>query len=446
MGGSVVGVARNAGLLATARTRPQPPDAAPIEWREGDATAPPFPDAACEVGLGPQGLQFFPDQPRALRDMRRVLVPTGRLVLSVWRGLPHCPWQRAVAAALEWHVSAAAAAHIRAPFALGDAAAFRALLTEAGFRTVHIRIESQMMRQASLEEFVPGYLSATLVAGGRAPLEEPIRAAILQEVNTFSLEGKRCGRRTKPDRLDASKLLPMLIRPCTGEQKVWSVVPVPSVVDEDRRYGPRDLEEMQAERTQHSKRITGLLASCGLAVREVGEELPTVLEGLRLWDGQAVPGERHQRLLREFARLQFVPRQLRELANERARRRRTAESDPASNPVRQLLERKGFGPKSAWRCGQACFAWRQIATRRQLGALAGVPPTPYQSGDSERAQGSNKAGNRRIRAMASAIAWCWVRYQPHSAWRQWSRQRFGQGHRRLRRIGIVAVARQLFVQ
>ena len=53
-----------------------------------------------------QGLQFFPDKPGALREMRRVLVPSGRLVLSVWRGLPHCPWPRAVAEALERHMSA----------------------------------------------------------------------------------------------------------------------------------------------------------------------------------------------------------------------------------------------------------------------------------------------------------------------------------------------------
>ena len=185
VGGYVVGVDLNAGMLATARTLPQPPDATPIEWREGNAAALPFPDAAFEVVLCQQGLQFFPDKPRALRDMRRVLVPTGRLVLSVWRGLPHCPWQRAVAAALERHVSAEAAANIRAPFALGDAAELRALLTGAEFRTVHIRIESQMIRHASLEEFVPGYLSATPVAGVLATLEEPTRAAILQEVKTL---------------------------------------------------------------------------------------------------------------------------------------------------------------------------------------------------------------------------------------------------------------------
>jgi transposase len=71
----------------------------------------------------------------------------------------------------------------------------------------------------------------------------------------------------------------MLIRHCTGEQKVWSVVHVPSVTAEDRRPLPRALEEMKAERTQHRNRIKGLLARWGLAVQEVGEDCPTVREG-----------------------------------------------------------------------------------------------------------------------------------------------------------------------
>lgn len=265
-------------------------------------------------------------------------------------------------------------------------------------------------------------------------------------VDAASIEVKRRGRRLKTDRLDAGKLLTMLIRHCQGEQKVWSVVHVPSAADEDRRHVHRDLEEMKAERTQHSNRIKGLLASCGLAVLEVGEDFPEVLQGLRLWDGQVVPADLQQRLRREFARLQFVDRQIRDLENERARRIRTPESDRAINQVRQLLELKGIGPNSAWLFVMEFFAWRQIANRRQLGALAGLTPPPYQSGDSEREQGISKAGNRRLRTMAIEIAWCWVRYQPQSALSQWYQHRFGHGNSRLRRLGIVAVARKLLVQ
>jgi ubiquinone/menaquinone biosynthesis C-methylase UbiE len=181
--GHVVGVDLNAGMLAMARTLPQSSGAS-IEWKEGSATALPFPEAGFDVVLCQQGLQFFPDKRAALRDMHRVLVPTGHLVLSVWRRISHCPWQRAVADALERHVSTDAAMGIRSPFALGDREELRALVTAAGFRTIRIRIDSQMIRYPSLEEFVPGYLSATPVAGVVATLDEPTRAAILREVET----------------------------------------------------------------------------------------------------------------------------------------------------------------------------------------------------------------------------------------------------------------------
>src|SRR5262245_64104687 len=168
-------------MLAMSRTLPQPSGAS-IEWKEGNVTALPLPEASFDVVLCQQGLQFFPDKPAALRDMRRVLMPTGHLVLSVWRHISHCPWQRAVADALEHLVSMDAALGIRGAFALGDREELRALASAAGFRTIRVRIDSQMIRNLSLDEFVPGYLSATPVAGMVAKLDQSTRAAMLQEV------------------------------------------------------------------------------------------------------------------------------------------------------------------------------------------------------------------------------------------------------------------------
>src|SRR5262249_51260464 len=129
----------NAGMLAMAHMLPQSSGAA-IEWKEGNVTALPFPEASFDVVLCQQGLQFFPDKPAALRDMRQVLMPTGHLVLSVWRHIAHCPWRRAVADTLERHVSMDAALGIRGASALGDREELRALVSAAGFRTIRIRI------------------------------------------------------------------------------------------------------------------------------------------------------------------------------------------------------------------------------------------------------------------------------------------------------------------
>jgi SAM-dependent methyltransferase len=184
-GGAVVGVDLNAGMLALARMLPLQAGTAVIAWHATDATTLPWAEATFDEVLCQQGLQFFPDQPGVLRAMRRVVRPTGRVVLSVWRSLEHCPWQRAVATALERHVSAAAAAPLHAPFALGEEAdALRTLLTGAGFRRVHLWIESRLTRYGSPEALVPGFLAATPVAACIASLEDTTRAALVRDVLT----------------------------------------------------------------------------------------------------------------------------------------------------------------------------------------------------------------------------------------------------------------------
>jgi transposase len=92
------------------------------------------------------------------------------------------------------------------------------------------------------------------------------------------------------------------------------------------------------------------------------------------------------------------------------------------------------------------FGWRAFRNRREVGALAGLTGTPYQSGDSQQEQGISKAGNRWVRGMAIEIAWSWLRYQPESDLARWYCGRFAKGGKRQRKIGIVAVARKLLVE
>jgi transposase len=263
-------------------------------------------------------------------------------------------------------------------------------------------------------------------------------------VDSASIEVKRRRKQRKTDRLDAGKLLSMLIRWHQGERNVWSVVQVPSVGDEDRRQLHRDLLELKAERTQHTNRIKGLLAGCGLALPNIDAQFPELLAKLRTWDGQPVPPELQQRLVREHERWQLVDRQIKDQTNERARRIRTSK-DKSVDKVRQLLRLRGIGPNSAWLYVMEFFGWRRIRNRKQLAALAGLTPTPHQSGDSDHERGISKAGNRRLRTMAVEIAWCWLQYQPGSALSQWYQKRFAKGSSRQRRIGIVALARKLLV-
>lgn len=263
-------------------------------------------------------------------------------------------------------------------------------------------------------------------------------------VDSSSIEIDRRRRRVKTDGMDVRKLLKMLVRYGQGEKDVWRTVRAPSVEEEDARQLHRELETLRHEQTSHTNRIKGLLSSCGVTL-EVDRFLPKRLKTLRLWDGSALPAELHHRLLREFERMQMVNRQIRQLEQERAKHIRQKEKDPAVAKVRTLLQLKGIGVNSAWLYVREVFGWRKIENRRQVGSIVGLVGSPYQSGNLNHEQGISKAGNRRMRAMAVEIAWGWLRYQPQSDLSKWYERRFAHGGKRLRRIGIVAVARKLLV-
>ena len=262
-------------------------------------------------------------------------------------------------------------------------------------------------------------------------------------VDSASIEVNRRKRRAKSDRLDAIKLVEMLIRWCNGEKKVWSVVRVPTVEDEDHRQLHRELIVLKIERTAHINAIKGLLAGLGLQA-SVDGSFPERLQKLRQWDGSPVPPALTGRLLREFECWQLAGRQIQELEQERTRQIRH-EQTPAVQQTRQLLNLRGIGDNGAWLLVNELFSWRRFQNRRELGSLAGLTPTPYDSGESRREQGISKAGNRRVRWMMVQLAWGWLQYQPASELSQWYQRRFGGGNNRVRKIGIVALARKLLI-
>jgi transposase len=262
-------------------------------------------------------------------------------------------------------------------------------------------------------------------------------------VDSASIEVSRRKRRAKSDRLDAAKLVSMLIRWHNGERNVWSVVRVPTVTDEDRRQLHRELIELKADRTELLNRMKGLLAGLGLSV-VIDAKLPVRLEKLRQWDGAGVPPAFKGRILRDFERLQLVMRQIRELESQRAREIR---EDPSrqGEQIRRLMSLRGIGENGAWLLVREFFGWREIRNRRELASLAGLTPTPYNSGESQHEQGISKAGNRLVRWMMIQLAWGWLRHQPRSKLSRWYQRRFGQGKSRIRKVGIVALARKLLI-
>jgi transposase len=261
-------------------------------------------------------------------------------------------------------------------------------------------------------------------------------------VDSSSIEVNRRARRVKTDRLDLVGLLRLLGRYVAGDARVWRVVRVPSEAEEDARHLHRLRETLQQERTRLINRLHGLLTSQGVHVSvRAGflERLTTV----QRWDGTALPPGLTTRLQQVWEQLDALTRQVADIDAARA----TLPVDPATETgrwVECLQTLRGMGSIGAWCLATEIFGWRQIRNGRQLGALVGVVPAPYQSGATAHDRGITRAGNRHVRRMIVQLAWSWLRYQPDSALSRWYRERFDRG-RRLRRIGIVALARKLLI-
>ena len=264
-------------------------------------------------------------------------------------------------------------------------------------------------------------------------------------VDSSSIEVNRRKRRTKTDRIDARKLLQMLMRYHGGERKLWSVVNVPSVEAEDGRQLNRELESLNKERTMHRARIRGLLIQQGLEVRNPsGKKFLEVLESLRTWEGKEIPEDLKERVVREYERLRQVEDQMTLLRKERERRVESG-ANASFRMVSQLRTLYGIGVTSSWDFVMEMYGWRKFRNRKEVGAFPGLTPTPYDSGGSQREQGISKTGRGRIRALSIQISWAWLRFQPQSKLALWFWERFGHGGKRMRKIGIVAVARRLLI-
>lgn len=262
-------------------------------------------------------------------------------------------------------------------------------------------------------------------------------------VDSSSIEVDRRARRAKTDRLDARKLLGMLLRYWAGEKDLWSVVKVPTPEQEGGRQLQREIRTLTKEQTRLTNRIKGLLASQGVGVRMGRRGLDKGLDAIRIWDGSPLPSGLRRRLEMEIARRDVVHRQLLDLESERDARMLKGQ-DRASEIARRLKTLCGIAEVGAETYARE-FSWREFKNRREVGCLVGLTPTPYQSGEMLRERGISRAGNRHVRGVFVDLAWVWLRSQPQSELTQWFNQRFARGGPRLRKIGIIALARKLVI-
>jgi transposase len=258
-------------------------------------------------------------------------------------------------------------------------------------------------------------------------------------VEPASIAVPRRHRRAKTDRIDGEVLIRTLAAWLRSEPRVCSMVHPPSPEEEDRRRLTREREELITERVRLVNRIKGLLFGQGIRdYQPLHRDRWQRLEALTTGDGRPLPEHLATELRRMLERVDLVCRQLEAVEQERD------SMAVAAEPVAALLRLKGIGPEIAARLWlEALF--RSFGNRRQVAAYAGLTPTPWQSGDSDREQGIGKSGNPRLRTTMIELAWLWLRHQPGSALSQWFRERVGDRRGRGRMVAIVAVARKLLI-
>lgn len=253
-------------------------------------------------------------------------------------------------------------------------------------------------------------------------------------VDASSIEVSRRRRRAKSDRIDGDKLLELLMRYYRGESKVWAVLREPTPEQEDARRPSRELKRLCDEHTQHTNRIGSLLVLHNLRGGRVAS---------RAWNAwwaqqraSAPPNLQHE-IDRELARLALLRQQIQAIEAQQRR-----DQHPM---VAQLCSLRSIAQRGACVLVSELFGWRHFDNRRQLGACLGMTGTPYSSGDTDIEQGISKAGNKRVRTLLVELAWRWLLLQPHSELTAWFARRFAHAGKRMRRIGIVALARRLAI-
>lgn len=176
--GVVVGVDLNPDMLDTA-ARATAGLVPAVDLRQGDVHALPFEDDRFDVTLCEEALQFFADRVGALREMRRVTAPGGRVACSVLRSTERNPVYEVLATALGEFAGSAAETMMRSPFALGDADTLRADARTAGLTDVHIRIAVSEERFPSVAEFVRREAASSPLAGPLGALADDRREALV---------------------------------------------------------------------------------------------------------------------------------------------------------------------------------------------------------------------------------------------------------------------------
>ena len=263
------------------------------------------------------------------------------------------------------------------------------------------------------------------------------------EIDSSSIETARGRKHVKTDRIDVEKLLDLLIRYCLGFRKTFRIVRVPSEEAEAEQRLHREDEYLVRQRARVTNRLKGLLVNQGIVDVSLKRGFEDWLETVQRWDGSGLSDALKTEIRRLYVQYQLLEDQIAEIAQ--AYQQELLNDTAVAHKRRQLEQLKSIGPKTSRVLSAEVFSWRVFNNGKQVGGMAGLTPTPSRSGDVNKEQGISKAGNRRVRRVMIELAWFWLKWQPGSHLSQWFNRRFARGGKRMRRVGIVALARKLLI-
>jgi transposase len=216
-------------------------------------------------------------------------------------------------------------------------------------------------------------------------------------IHATSIAVSREHRRAKTDRLDTELLKRAFIGWLRGEPNHCSMVPIPSLEEEDAKRPNREREGLVGERTRIVNRMKSLLARLGIrdfkpTLRKAPEHLAT----LRTAEGVQLPPNTLAELRRDMARLRFVMDQIREIEETRLQRLEHTPNEGSHPMVRLLARVIGVGIETADMLVHEILS-RNLRDQRAVARYAGLTGSPDESGKRRREKGLARAGNARVR-------------------------------------------------
>ena len=257
-------------------------------------------------------------------------------------------------------------------------------------RRVGMPVQVVVIQEAGLDGF---WIHRLLEANG----------TLSHVVDPASIAVDRRHRRIKTDAIDGEMLVRTLMAWARGERRVCSMVRPPSPEEEDHRRLTRERGTLLKERTQHTNRIRGLLYGQGITDYDpLRKDRLARLDALKTGDGRPLPERLKTEIRRELDRVDLVASQIATVERERDALVGLKSAAKPETAAAALARLEGIGTELGsliWL--EALF--RNFANRRQIAAYAGLAPSPWQSGGTDREQGISKSGNRRLRQAAPLV-------------------------------------------